>query len=100
MTAVTVVCHSETLEQISAYTTSLSFNNNMTIKVDAPSSVEDNLGSADVLRLLSDTITVRPRLLPCFVVVLQIYVIVVERFYCVVLRFIYLFTTSGISFVS
>ena len=54
--AVTVVCHTETLERISAYTASLSFN--MTIKVDAPSSVEDNLGSAEVLGLLSDSITV------------------------------------------
>ena len=56
MEAVTVVCHTETLERISAYTTSLSFH--MTIQVEAPSSVEDNLGSAEVLGLLSDSITV------------------------------------------
>ena len=56
--AVTIVCHTETVERISAYTASLPFK--MTIKVDAPSTVEDNLGSADVLRLLSESITVSP----------------------------------------
>ena len=56
MEAVTVVCHTETLERVSAYTASLSFH--MTIQVEAPSSVEDNLGSAEVLGLLSHSITV------------------------------------------
>ena len=52
----TVVCHTEVLEQIVAYTKSLPFE--MRIQVKAPSSVDDNLGSADVLRLLSEMITV------------------------------------------
>jgi hypothetical protein len=53
---VTIVCHTEALEQISAYTSSLPLN--ITVKVIAPSSVEDNLGSAEVLNLLKDTVTV------------------------------------------
>jgi hypothetical protein len=53
---VTVVCHSETLAKISAYTSSLSLG--MDIKVEGPSSVEDNMGSADILGLLSENITV------------------------------------------
>lgn len=57
MKGVTVVCHTETVERITAYTASLSLD--MTIQVQAPSSVEDNLGSADVLRLFSKHITVR-----------------------------------------
>ena len=59
MDGVTVVCHTEALEQISAYIATLSFNT-MVVRVDAPSSVKDNIGSADVLRLLGDRITVSP----------------------------------------
>ena len=55
---VTVVCHTEALDRIAAYTATLSFE--MQIRVEAPSSVEDNLASADVLRLLADSIKVTP----------------------------------------
>ena len=58
---VTVICHTEASERIIAYTASLSFE--MRIQVEAPSSVEDNLGTADVLGLLSDMITVSPFLI-------------------------------------
>jgi hypothetical protein len=57
MEGVTVVCHTEAKDKIASYTASLSLD--MAIQVQAPSSVEDNLGSADVLRLLSKHITVR-----------------------------------------
>jgi len=53
---VTVVCHTEALERITSYTTSLSLS--MEISVEAPSSVEDNLGSAEVLAMVADKITV------------------------------------------
>jgi len=55
---VTVVCHTEALEKISASVSSLSIN--IQVEVIAKSSVEDNLGSAEVLNLLKDTITVTP----------------------------------------
>ena len=63
MDGVTVVCHTEALERISAYTATLSFNK-MMIRVDAPSSVEDNIGSADVLRLLAKKIIVKSFVTP------------------------------------
>jgi len=53
---VTVVCHTEALDEISAYTSSLILN--ITIKVIAKSSIADNLASAEVLALFKDTITV------------------------------------------
>jgi len=53
---VTVVCHTESLEQIKAYISSLSLS--MEIKLEAPSSLEDNMGSADVIGLLKDLVTV------------------------------------------
>jgi hypothetical protein len=53
---VTVLCHTEAREQILAYTSSLSLD--ITIKVISKSSIADNLGSAEVLALLKNTITV------------------------------------------
>ena len=62
---VTVVCHTEALEKISASVSSLSID--IQIKVFAKSSVQDNLGSAEVLNLLKDTITVTTPLKPLIV---------------------------------
>jgi len=56
---VTVVCHKESEEKIVAYVLTLSWN--MQISVEAPSSLEDDLGSADVLSLLAENIVVYPR---------------------------------------
>jgi len=53
---VTVVCHKESLEQIKSYTSTLSLD--LEIKVEAPSSLEDNMGSADVMGMLKDSVTV------------------------------------------
>jgi hypothetical protein len=59
---VTVLCHKEAVEQISTYTSSLTFN--MQIYVEGPSSVEDDLSTADILSLINDTITVPTPLHP------------------------------------
>lgn len=66
------MCHTEALDRISSYTASLSLS--MQIDVQAPSSVKDNLGSAEVLRVLANKISVSR-----FLAVLR-----VERFYCLI----------------
>lgn len=75
-----MICHTEALERIAAYVATLTFE--MTINVEAPSSVEDNLGSADVLGLLADTIKVSPQLS-------LLTVLISARLHRIVMRFIH-----------